>query len=84
MTFGFSKAGEGYFRPDGKAIIFQAVPNPPPSIFHTPADNEYDYQIFTADLAPDAEAEAGQHRQGECTCATITPTASRSSSPRPT
>ena len=25
-TFGFFRAGEGYFSPDGKSIIFQAVP----------------------------------------------------------
>ena len=30
MTFGLSRAGEGYFRPDGQSIIFQAVPNCPP------------------------------------------------------
>ena len=29
VTFGFFRAGEGYFRPDGRAIIFQAVPNLP-------------------------------------------------------
>src|SRR5947209_5308031 len=45
VTFGFAKAGEGYFRPDGKAIIFQAVRNPPRSVFHTIAENEADYQI---------------------------------------
>ena len=63
VTFGFAKAGEGYFRPDGQAIIFQAVPNLPPSIFHTPTDNETDYQIYTADLAADATPQVGQHRQ---------------------
>ncbi len=29
VTFGFAKAGEGYFRPDGQGIIFQAVPTRP-------------------------------------------------------
>jgi TolB protein len=69
VTYGFSRAGEGYFRPDGKAIIFQAVPNVPPSIFHTPADNENDYQIFTADLAPDATPKMVSTGKGACTCA---------------
>ena len=55
VTFGFAKAGEGYFRPDGKAIIFQAVPNIPPSIEPTPRPNQDDYQIFVADLRPDAD-----------------------------
>ena len=54
VTSGFAKAGEGYFRPDGKAIIFQAA-----------QPGEDDYQIYTLDLAPDAKPEAGQHRQGE-------------------
>ena len=84
VTFGFAKAGEGYFRPDGKAIIFQAVPNLPPSIFHTPADNENDYQIFTADLDPDAKPKLVSTGKGACTCCYYHPTASRSSSARPT
>src|SRR3954454_19353634 len=41
VTSGFSKAGEGYFRPDGQAIIFQAA-----------QPGEDDYQIYTLDLAP--------------------------------
>ncbi|MDB5349387.1 MAG: tolB 4 [Planctomycetota bacterium] len=69
VTFGFAKAGEGYFRPDGKAIIFQAVPNTPPSIYHTPSDNETDYQIFTADLAPNATPRMVSTGKGACTCA---------------
>ena len=48
---GFFRAGEGYFRPDGKGIIFQAVPNLPPSIFLEAKPNQYEYQIFTADLS---------------------------------
>ena len=52
VTFGFAKAGEGYFRPDGKGIIFQAVPaTSPPSIFHKRRPTRTDYQIFAADLA---------------------------------
>jgi Tol biopolymer transport system component len=26
VTSGFAKAGEGYFSPDGRRIVFQAVP----------------------------------------------------------
>ena len=44
VTSGFAKAGEGYFRPDGKAIIFQAA---------QPGEN--DYQIYTLELSPDAK-----------------------------
>ena len=64
MTFGFFRAGEGYFRPDGKAIIFQAVPNLPTSVFLTPKPNQYEYQIFTADLAPDAKPSLVSTGQG--------------------
>ena len=73
VTFGFSKAGEGYFRPDGQAVIFQAVPNLPPSIFHTPTDNETDYQIFTADLSPDAVPKMVSTGKGACTCSYFAP-----------
>jgi Tol biopolymer transport system component len=69
VTFGFARAGEGYFRPDGQAVIFQAVSNVPPSIFHTPASNENDYQIFTADLKPDATPLMVSTGKGQCTCA---------------
>ena len=43
VTFGFARAGEGYFRPDGKAVIFQAS-----------KVLEGDFQIYTLDLAPNA------------------------------
>ncbi len=69
VTFGFPRAGEGYFRPDGKAIIFQAVPPVPASIFHTPAANEDAYQIYTADLARDARPMLVSTGKGRCTCA---------------
>jgi Tol biopolymer transport system component len=68
VTFGFARAGEGYFRPDGAAIIFQAVRNIPPAIFHTPAPNEDDYQIFTADLGPEAKPLMVSTGKGKCTC----------------
>ncbi|MEJ7640529.1 MAG: hypothetical protein WKF75_21805 [Singulisphaera sp.] len=56
-TSGFSKAGEGYFRPDGKAIIFQAA-----------RPGEDDYQIYTLDLAPGAEPVLVSTGKGKCTC----------------
>ena len=40
VTAGFDKAGEGYFSPDGKQIIYQAVPRGYPF-----------YQIYTQSLA---------------------------------
>ena len=57
VTSGFSKAGEGYFRPDGKAIIFQAA-----------RPGEEDYQIYTLDLAPGAEPSLVSTGKGKCTC----------------
>jgi Tol biopolymer transport system component len=68
LTFGFFRAGEGYFRPDGKAVIFQAVPNLPPSILLNPKANQYEYQIFTADLAPSATPRMVSTGEGACTC----------------
>lgn len=68
VTFGFAKAGEGYFRPDGKGIIFQAVPNPAPTVFLTPAPNQTDYQIYASDLATDARPVMVSTGKGACTC----------------
>jgi len=73
VTFGFFRAGEGYFRSDGKAIIFQAVPNLPPSVFLTASPNQYEYQIFTADLTPDAKPLLVSTGLGACTCAFFRP-----------
>ena len=42
VTSGFVRAGEGYFSPDGKQIIFQAEEKDTGNPF---------YQIFTMDLA---------------------------------
>jgi TolB protein len=42
LTFDFARAGEGYFSPDGKTIIFQAEEKGTGNPF---------YQIFTMDLA---------------------------------
>ena len=58
ITSGFSKAGEGYFRPDGQAIIFQAA-----------QPGEDDYQIYTLDLAPDSKPRMVSTGKGKCTCA---------------
>ena len=68
VTYGFFRAGEGYFRPDGKGIIFQAVPNLPASIFLEAKPNQYEYQIFTADLSPDARPVMVSTGLGACTC----------------
>jgi len=73
VTYGFYRAGEGYFRPDGKAIIFQAVPNLPASVFLSAKPNQYEYQIFTCDLAPDAKPLLVSTGLGACTCAFFHP-----------
>src|SRR5438552_1317695 len=68
VTSGLARAGEGYFSPDGRAIIFQAVPNLPPSIFHRPKPDEDGYQIFLGALTEDAPARMVSTGQGRCTC----------------
>jgi TolB protein len=57
VTTGFARAGEGYFRPDGKAIIFQAS-----------MPGEEDYQIYTQELAPGAKPVRVSTGRGKCTC----------------
>ncbi len=57
VTFGFGCAGEGYFRPDGRAVIFQAAPS-----------SEGDYQIYTQELAPRSEPKLVSTGRGKCTC----------------
>src|SRR4051812_37986514 len=57
VTNGFVRAGEGYFSPDGKTIIFQAEEK---------SDNPF-YQMFVMDLA------TGRHQRvspgtGKTTC----------------
>src|SRR6516164_8490519 len=54
VTSGLAKAGEGYFSPDGRSIIFQAVPHVPPAIFHHPQPDEDGYQIYLGPLKEDA------------------------------
>jgi TolB protein len=51
ITFDFAKAGEGYFSPDGRSIIFQAVPRA--YMF---------YQIYTLEL-PKGAAQAASGQQ---------------------
>ncbi|HEX8875556.1 MAG TPA: hypothetical protein VF777_02325 [Phycisphaerales bacterium] len=46
----FVKAGEAYFSPDGRRIIFQAVPVPPAG-----QEPEQHYSMYVADLTRDAE-----------------------------
>ena len=84
VTSGLARAGEGYFSPDGNSIIFQAVPNVPPSIFHRPKPDEDGYQIFLGRLADDAPARMVSTGKGRCTCPYFHPSGSRSCSPRPT
>src|SRR4051794_15079606 len=62
VTSGFAKAGEGYFRPDGRAIIFQAA-----------RPGEDDYQIYTLDLAPGATPRLVSTGKGKCTCSYYDP-----------
>lgn len=68
VTFGLARAGEGYFSPDGRSIIFQAVPHLSPSIFHQPKPDEDGYQIFSAELKEDAKAKMVSTGKGRCTC----------------
>src|SRR5215467_9624813 len=68
VTSGLARAGEGYFSPDGRSIIFQAVPNLPPSIFHRPKPDEDGYQIFVGALTDDAPARMVSTGRGRCTC----------------
>jgi len=60
-SMGFSKAGEGYFSPDGTKIIFQAVPI-----------GESQYQIYIMDLNEGIPAMVSTG-MGSCTCAYFRP-----------
>jgi Tol biopolymer transport system component len=62
VTTGFSKAGEGYFSPDGKAVIFQAA-----------LPGQDDYQIYTQDLAPGSKPKLVSTGKGKCTCSYFHP-----------
>jgi TolB protein len=62
VTSGFGRAGEGYFSPDGKSIIFQASKDP-----------KGDYQIYTQSLAPGSEPKLVSTGKGKCTCSYFHP-----------
>lgn len=62
LTSGFSKAGEGYFSPDGKQIIYQAAPA-----------GKDDYQIFVQDAAPGAMPKMVSTGKGKTTCSYFHP-----------
>jgi len=61
ITSGMVKAGEGYFSPDGRTIIYQAVPQGYPF-----------YQIYTQPL-PDGKAQLVSTGRGRTTCAYFHP-----------
>lgn len=70
-AMGLQKSGEAYFAPDGRAIIFQAVP---------PGDANY--QIYTLELAEDGTPRPTTLRLvstggGACTCAYFRPDGKR-------
>lgn len=60
-SMGFEKAGEAYFSPDGKTIIFQAVPK-----------GKEHYQIYTMPLATRIPTMISTGK-GACTCAFFRP-----------
>ena len=61
VTSGMTKAGEGYFSPDGKAIIYQAVPPEYPF-----------YQIYTQPLVG-GTAKLVSTGRGRTTCSNFSP-----------
>ncbi len=61
VTSGFGKAGEGYFSPDGKTIIYQAIAAPYPF-----------YQIYKQPLAG-GEPQLISRGRGRTTCAYFSP-----------
>jgi Tol biopolymer transport system component len=64
-SMGFTKAGEAYFSPDGKTVIFQAVPK-------KEGIGDSDYQIYTLDLASKSPRMVSTGK-GACTCAFYQP-----------
>ena len=73
VTFGFPKAGEGYFSPDGTKILFQAVPPVPPSIFPEFGPDDDGYQIYLGSLEEGATPTLVSTGRGRCTCAAFHP-----------
>ena len=60
-SMGLEKAGESYFSPDGKTLIFQAVPT-----------GQKQYQIYTIDVNGDVPHLVSTGK-GACTCAFFRP-----------
>lgn len=60
-SMGFEKAGESYFSPDGKTVIFQAVPT-----------GKKGYQIYSIDIEK-GEPQLISTGRGSCTCAFFRP-----------
>ena len=58
---GFEKAGESYFSPNGKTLLFQAVPT-----------DKKQYQIYSIDIAQ-GEPRLVSTGRGACTCAFFRP-----------
>ena len=73
VTADFVRAGEGYFSPDGKQIIFQAEEKGTGNPF---------YQIFVQDLATGPIPPRQPRRRQNHLLPSSGPTAKRSSSPR--
>lgn len=73
VTFGFFRAGEGYFSPDGKNIIFQATAHPAESVLADWRIGRNDYQIYTSELTPGAKPKLVSTGKGACTCAFFAP-----------
>ena len=46
VTFGFAKAGEGYFSPDGKTVIFQAAEYPEPTTLQRAPSHEAPHMLL--------------------------------------
>jgi TolB protein len=61
-SMGFEKAGESYFSPDGKTLIFQAVPT-----------GEKNYQIYSINIAEGSSPQLVSSGLGACTCAFFRP-----------
>jgi len=76
VTYGFAKAGEGYFHPDGDRILFQAARWHEPRILSPPREGWDDYQIYETALEPGAEPRMVSTGKGKCTCAYYHPNGS--------